>query len=235
MLFKLVTRDIKFGTEKSIKFLIALILFVFVPMFTYINFSRDFYDVIHYFILPNFEDNRNILKANIYFVVVQIFILCSYSKYIYDDLFTYNKLILIRYRSKFKICLSKILFIFIYNMLLVFLFTAFIYVCFTILNVKIMDYSIFYKIFICYSIGSVSLSLSYLLISMFLKESIGFFICILFIILNIYSKMTIMPGGGYISVLYNNENLFYSLGYNVIFILFLVLLNLFFYRKIDLL
>lgn len=234
MILKLLARDIKFGTEKSTTTIIMLILLVFIPLLVYINCSRNYSDIVNYFILPNFDFSNNLLKDNIYFMSIQIFMLFSFSKYVYDDLFTYNKLMLIRYKNRTIICISKILFIFIYNCMLIFIYSSYMYICFYAFNIEILDYNLIVKVFVCYIVGSTSLQTFNLMISMLTKESIGFVFSTIFIVLNLFFKTSIFPGGGYTSVIYNDTSLIYSLTYNILLVLASVIVITFCYNKIDL-
>ena len=234
MKFKLLVRDIKFGFTKSLKYILLLLLFLFVPLISYISFSKNFSDIINYFIYPDFELNINILKYNLYFISIQIFMLFTFNKYIFDDLFTYNKLILTRYKSRTMICISKIIFIVVSNTILIFVFSFYAYLCLNVFGVKMLNKMVFFKIFVCYTIGAISLSTFNLLISLFFKEIIGFLFSTLFIILNLFLKTTVFPGGGYTSILLNDICLIYSLGYNIIITLISMVLVVFFYKKVDL-
>lgn len=234
MLKAFLKRDIKFGTEKSFKILIAISFFVITPLISYINFSKNYIDIMQYFLLPNFEDIEYLFKNNIYFITIQVFILLSYCNYIYDDLFTYNKLLLLRYRSRVKFCITKIAFIIIYNVIFIFTILFITYTSCKILNIEINNYSILYKILLSYSIGAISLSLFNLLVAMFLKESISFLLSIICILGNLYLKTFILPGGGYIASVLQGDSYIYSITYSIGLIAFMSVLIVYFYKKIDL-
>ncbi len=235
MILRLLVRDVKFGTAKSFISIITLVLLVFIPLIVYINFSRNYSDIFNFFILPNFDFSNNLLKGNLYFISIQIFMLFSFSKYVFDDLFTYNKLLLVRYKSRTIICISKIIFMIIYNCIIFFIYTLYTYLCLRAFKIEILDYNIIAKVLVCYTLGSISLYTFNLLISMIIRESAGFSSCILFIVLNLFLNTSIFPGGGYTSVMLSGVHLMQSLIYNTLLIMISVIIIIFYYKRIDLL
>ena len=234
MILKFLKRDFKFGTEKSIKYIIIFIIFVLIPLINYILFSKEYSDIIENFLLPQFGFHENVFKYNVFIITLQVFVLLIYCMYIYDDLFTYNKLILTRYKSKILLCITKIVFVIIYNFILIFAVIFTCYITCKVANININNINILIKILISYSIGAISLSLFNLLISMIFNESIGFLITVISISLNLIFETYIFPGGGYITSLIEGRLYGYSITYNIITTIIISILLIKLYKKVDL-
>lgn len=234
MFIRFFIRDIKFGVEKSKLFFGLIVLFLILPLIGYILFFRNFDKVVNDILLATYYEKHGIIKDNVFFVMLQIFIMLCFSRYVYDDLMMYNKLVLCRYRCRKKLCISKIIFFVITNIFIVTFIVGLISIIFCILNIEISSMDILIKITLNYSIGAISLSLINLLLSIEYSESISFFIVVVFIIVNLLFKIYYFPGGGYISSILTGRKYVISIVYNTLLISLIGIILVEKYKYIDL-
>lgn len=232
-LINLLRRDIKFGTEKSIKNILLYMLLILSILFMHTNSSRNFENILNYFILPDFDDIYSIIRNNVYFLSLQFFVMMMFCKYIYDDLFTYGNIVLLRINKREVFCISKVIYMMLIN------FVIYVFICSVLLaigNFLGMDKNsviILFKIVISYTLGAISLGIFNAIISIISKESIACFLCVVFSTVNLILHTNLFPGGGYISVMFKGKAYIYATIYDLILIILLSAVLIKIYRKID--